>query len=470
MKIKKINIKEGIDLNIEGKASSNVLDLRLDINRIGLYTNGIAKILVSKGDSVTPLQPLFYDINNDKIKFVAPYHSKVEDIIFDGRKKIGVSLRIDSNHQKDLVEGVRIEKDRYDYNDLSADNIKKILLDTSLFNYIRKRPFSDIPDPGSIPSSIFINFMDKDPLPTDLSLMILDSDSYTNYKKGLDVISKLSSKTFVCIDEKVLNILSKNNVLEDSEDKSSNIEYVMFSGSYPAGLVGTHIHKLDPISSKDTNKQVWYLDIETVLSIGKLFRTSILDSSRIVSVSGDLSNPTHVKLLVGSDMEVLSDKNIINKDQTKNLILGSLFNGRNYNESITSKDRYLSMYDNKVSVLKNKDQEKLFSWLYPESHKYSFYNVVVSKLFRKSFSFSSLMNGSKRSIFPVEGFDKVFPFDTDTLFLLKSLSIKDTDLAIKLGCMELDEEDMGLCSFIDPAKNDYGVLLRENLDLIKSRL
>ena len=46
--------------------------------------------------------------------------------------------------------------------------------------------------------------------------------------------------------------------------------------------------------------------------------------------------------------------------------------------------------------------------------------------------------------------------------------VKDTDTAQALGCLELDEEDLGLCSFVSHAKNDYGPILRENLKQIEA--
>ncbi len=39
--------------------------------------------------------------------------------------------------------------------------------------------------------------------------------------------------------------------------------------------------------------------------------------------------------------------------------------------------------------------------------------------------------------------------------------------AQELGCLELDEEDLALCSFVCPSKYDYGPVLRANLNLIE---
>ena len=59
------------------------------------------------------------------------------------------------------------------------------------------------------------------------------------------------------------------------------------------------------------------------------------------------------------------------------------------------------------------------------------------------------------------------PLDIHPVLLLRSLAVTDTDEAQKLGCLELDEEDMQLLTYVDPGKNDWGPILRRNLDKIE---
>ena len=44
---------------------------------------------------------------------------------------------------------------------------------------------------------------------------------------------------------------------------------------------------------------------------------------------------------------------------------------------------------------------------------------------------------------------------------------RDTDLAQQLGALELDEEDLALCTFACPSKIEFGPVLRENLEIIE---
>ena len=68
---------------------------------------------------------------------------------------------------------------------------------------------------------------------------------------------------------------------------------------------------------------------------------------------------------------------------------------------------------------------------------------------------------------PVGSYEKVMPLETEPTFLLRALLCNDTDQAQLLGCMELDEEDLALCTFVCQSKYDYGKILRENLTIIE---
>ena len=68
---------------------------------------------------------------------------------------------------------------------------------------------------------------------------------------------------------------------------------------------------------------------------------------------------------------------------------------------------------------------------------------------------------------PVDAFDRVIPMDILPAPLLRALLIRDTDQAQALGCLELDPEDLALCSFVCPGKNDYGSVLSANLEQIR---
>jgi Na+-transporting NADH:ubiquinone oxidoreductase subunit A len=76
-------------------------------------------------------------------------------------------------------------------------------------------------------------------------------------------------------------------------------------------------------------------------------------------------------------------------------------------------------------------------------------------------------NGSPRAMVPIGVYETVMPLDILPTQLLRALITKDTDLAQALGCLELDEEDLSLCTFVCPSKYEFGPLLRDNLTQIE---
>ena len=68
---------------------------------------------------------------------------------------------------------------------------------------------------------------------------------------------------------------------------------------------------------------------------------------------------------------------------------------------------------------------------------------------------------------PIGMYERVFPIDILPSFLLRALHMGNTDRAEELGCLELDEEDLALCTFVDPGKTEWGPVLREVLTIIE---
>jgi Na+-transporting NADH:ubiquinone oxidoreductase subunit A len=72
-------------------------------------------------------------------------------------------------------------------------------------------------------------------------------------------------------------------------------------------------------------------------------------------------------------------------------------------------------------------------------------------------------HGSPRAMVPIGVYEGVMPLDILPTQLLRALVVMDVDAAESLGALELDEEDLALCSFVDSGKHDFGKALRANL-------
>ncbi|MGN1274732.1 MAG: NADH:ubiquinone reductase (Na(+)-transporting) subunit A, partial [Thermoguttaceae bacterium] len=129
---------------------------------------------------------------------------------------------------------------------------------------------------------------------------------------------------------------------------------------------------------------------------------------------------------------------------------------------------FLGRYHTQISVLEEGDKRHLFGWVLPGFTTYSFKRVNFSSLYPwKKFKMDTALHGGHRAIVPIGSLEEVMPLDILPTYLLRSLSYKDLEEAEALGALELEEEDLALCTFVDPGKNDFGAMLREVLTTIE---
>jgi Na+-transporting NADH:ubiquinone oxidoreductase subunit A len=155
------------------------------------------------------------------------------------------------------------------------------------------------------------------------------------------------------------------------------------------------------------------------------------------------------------------------RDNDYRLISGSVLSGKRASMPAVS---FLGRYHNQISVLREGREREFLGWLSPGANKFSIFPTFISKFLgsRKRFDFTTTTNGSPRAMVPIGMYEDVMPMDILPTFLLRSLMVGDVETAEKLGVLELDEEDLALCTFVCPGKTNYGPILRANLDDIES--
>ena len=150
------------------------------------------------------------------------------------------------------------------------------------------------------------------------------------------------------------------------------------------------------------------------------------------------------------------------------VIAGSVLGGHAVDGDITG---YLGRYHNQVSVLPEGDQREILGWLKPGARMFSVTGAFWSALVRpRRFDFSTSTNGDARPMVPIGTYEQVMPMDIEATFLLRALIAGDLELAERLGCLELDEEDLALATFVCPGKYEYGPMLRNVLERIREDL
>ena len=441
-----ITIKKGLDVPVVG-APQQVIHDGASIKTVAVlgeeYVGMRPTMHVRVDDRVKKGQVLFEDKKNPGVKFTAPAAGVVIEIN-RGEKRVlqSVVIKIDGDEQETFTQYAESE-----LANISREDVVTNLVNSGLWTALRTRPYSKIPAVDAVPTAIFISAMDTNPLAANPEVII--KEQAQAFKNGLTILGRLTEgKVFV----------SKAPGAEIPT--TGNVEVNEFAGKHPAGLVGTHIHFLNPVGAE---KFVWHLGYQDVIAFGHLFTSGEVDSRRVVALAGpEAKNPRLVRTLIGASTADLT-ANEANDVETR-VISGSILQG----SEAAGVHAYLGRYHVQVAVLKEGRDKEFIGYMYPGPNKFSVTRAYMSHLFpSKLFNMTTTTNGSSRAMVPIGNYERVMPLDILPTMLLRDLCAGDTDSAQALGALELDEEDLALCTFVCPGKSDYGVLLRDCLTTIE---
>ncbi|MDJ0939534.1 MAG: Na(+)-translocating NADH-quinone reductase subunit A [Woeseiaceae bacterium] len=445
----RVTIKKGLDIPLTGKPELTV-DEGAPVSTVAALGTDVVglrpQMSVQVGDHVRLGQTLYVDKRNPGVKFTAPGAGEVIEINRGARRSLqSVVIRLEGDEAEEF--------DRFDDTQLALldpDTIRRNLVESGLWTAFRGRPFSRIPAPTDQPAAIFVTAMNTNPLAADPAATVALNP--TSFAQGLEIISRLTEgPVYVCT--------APNSTIEVPE--RAPFRHVEFAGPHPAGLVGTHIHFLEPVSEQKT---VWHLRFNHVMAIGRLFTTGRLPTERIVALTGPMvMKPRLLKTRLGASTEDLLAGELL-PGQVR-VISGSVMSGHRASGPLA----YLSRYQNQITVLGEGSEREFLAWARFGNRKYSTTRAFTGHLLnRRGFDLTTTQNGSPRAMVSIGNFESLMPLDILATPLLKALIVQDTDRAKALGCLELDEEDLALCSFACNGKYDYGPFLRMNLDEIEA--
>jgi len=441
-------IRKGLDLPIAGVPEQHV-STGAHIRHVAIvgddYVGMRPSMRVLEGERVIKGQVLFEDKKNPGVLFTAPASGTVIAINRGERRVLqSVVIRIEGDEQRTFSRF-----DEAELATLSRETVQAQLLASGLWVALRTRPFSKSPVPGTVPAAIFVTAMDTNPLSADPQPIILAQRKA--FDAGLTLLSRLTpGKIHVC--QACGGKLGGH--------RQGQVTFNEFAGPHPAGLAGTHIHFLEPVSQ---TKQVWHLNYQDVIAIGKLFTTGELCAERVVAIGGpQASHPRLVRTLPGADIhELLAGET---KEGENRLISGSVLSGRH----AVGAQAYLGRFHLQVSVVREGREKELFGWVLPGADKFSVTRTTLGHFLRhRLFNFSTSTHGGERAMVPIGSYERVMPLDILPTLLLRDLLAGDSDSAQTLGCLELDEEDLALCTYVCPGKYEYGPVLREVLTRIE---
>ncbi|WP_422410458.1 MULTISPECIES: Na(+)-translocating NADH-quinone reductase subunit A [unclassified Endozoicomonas] len=440
-----IKIKQGLDLPITGAPDQSISDGRAvrSVAVIGFdYVGMKPTMAVAVGDRVKKGQELFTDKKTPGVRYTAPAGGVVA-AINRGEKRVLQSVVIDVDGDDEVSF---TEHKPEALSALTADQVEAQLNESGLWTALRTRPFSKVPALGSRPVSIFVTAIDTNPLSANPEIII--SEHAEAFEQGINILGKLSGgKIFLC---KAPGARIPAGIATAEE----------FDGPHPAGQPSTHIHFLDPVSAEKT---VWQINYQDVIAVGKLFTTGKLFTDRVVALAGpQVEKPRLMRTRLGASTDELAAGEL--KEGDNRIISGSVFGGRTAKGSFA----FLGRYHTQVSVLEEGNERLFMGWINPTVNRYSVLNVLTSGLSRsKLFNFTTTTNGSERAMVPVGQYEKVMPLDILATQLLRAIVVGDTEMAQKLGALELEEDDLALCTYVCAGKYEYGPILRDNLTRIE---
>ena len=442
-----IKISRGLDLPISG-APEQVIHDGPKISQVALvgsdYPGMKPTMAVREGDRIALGQLLFTDKKNEGVRYTAPAAGTVL-AINRGERRVFQSLVIDVDGDKSETFASYTDDQLAGLDRAAAvDN----LVSSGQWVALRTRPYSKVPAVGSVPSSIFVNAMDTNPLSADPAVIIARRSA--DFINGLEVLTRLTDGPVN------LCIAPESGVVGDEVD---GVRVVAFSGPHPAGLPGTHIHFLDPVSA---NKTVWTIGYQEVIAYGALFTTGQIDTQRVIALAGpQVLEPRLLATQLGANLNQFVIGELANDENR--VISGSVLAGR----KSAGKFTFLGRYHDQVSVIREDREREFLHYLRAGVNKHSAIPIFISSLTNKLFNMTSSTNGSERAMVPVGGYEGVTALDLLPVQLLRALIVGDTEMAQKLGCLELDEEDVGLYTYVCVGKYEYGPILRDNLTNIE---
>jgi Na+-transporting NADH:ubiquinone oxidoreductase subunit A len=451
-------IRRGLDIPISGAPEQRVEDGPA-VRRVAVvaddYVGLRPRMLVTAGDAVLRGTPLFEDRGNPGVRCTSPGTGRVVAVNRGERRALQtVVIELDDTDAGPGAEAPEVEYAAFTGAapaGLDPASVRALLLEAGLWPALRRRPFDRVPSPAETPRSIFVTATDTEPLTADPVVALAGREG--DFEAGLAALVRLADGRPVHLCRGPGAAIPGAGV--------PGVRVHEFLGPHPAGNAGVHIHHVDPA---DRDRPVWHAGYQDVAAMGGLFLRGRVPLERVIALGGPAAlRPRLLRTRFGASLDELTAGELAPGEAR--VISGSVLSGRSAMGPIHG---FLGRRHHQVSVLPEAGERRFLGWMAPGWDRFSAWRLFLSTLRRgRRFDFDTDTNGGERAVLPSFAFDAVLPFDTLPVFLFKALLAGDVERAEALGCLELAEEDVALCSFVCPSKIDYGAALRGMLARIE---
>ncbi len=444
-------IKGGYDVPLQGQAEQR-LDDGPRPRTVGLcpvrYHGIQPRLDVTVGQSVKIGSPLFHDKKNPRLRFCSPASGKIAEIKMGPRRTI----------EEIQITCSGVEFEQFDYfrtheiSNLRRETLIDLLLSAGVWPFIRQRPFGTIPPPGRSPSALFINCMDTAPLAPDAAFVLQGKEE--EFKAGVEACRVLSPNG--------VHLVVDGTRTDAFFARSEGIQKHAFIGKHPAGLVGTHIHAIDPLGNH--TKSHWFLNARDVVALGAFLLIGQFPTDRVVTITGPAApDRRSVRTQIGVRLSELSAGEIA---PDARIISGNVLSGTR-----KEADGFLDFYDDQVTVLAEGTERNFIAWLLPGFGRWSITRAFASAFFPgKRYRMHTNTNGEPRAFVQTGLYEDLVALDVLPDFLAKAILAGDVELMEQLGILECDPEDFALCSYVCPSKIEFTEIIQSGLELMEAEI
>jgi Na+-transporting NADH:ubiquinone oxidoreductase subunit A len=445
-------IRKGHDIPLAGAARETVETAPPPVS-IALRTADITgfkfNVHVNEGEPVKPGQVLCHTRQYPDIRFRSPAGGIVREILRGERRALHeIIIAPDAGDNPDTFRiFAPVDPDTSE-----PETIRAHLLDSGLWPFIQQRPLAKISHPGSRPAAIFINAMATAPLAAQPHILLHGRED--DLAAGIRVLSRLNGgKTYVCV--------RAGGPPVPGVDMLDGVETHAFSGPHPAGCPGVHIQLIQPLKRGET---AWCIPAVDAADIGYLFRTGRLPLERVIALAGSaVADPKYYRVRSGCDLaSLLGDR--VDTAAPVRFINGDVLAGKRMEPSA-----HLAGNQTLLTVIPEGTARDFMGWGMPGFARYSAFRTFASSLLpRRKFTLDTRLHGGVRAIVDIGQWYNVLPFDIHLSYLIRAVQAGDIQEAENLGLLELSEEDVALCAFVDPSKTDVCGVIRKGLDLYEA--
>jgi Na+-transporting NADH:ubiquinone oxidoreductase subunit A len=442
-----IRIKKGLDIKLKGaaeKAKENAIVSNFYTIRPEDFHSVIPKLIAKEGSKLKAGEPVFYDKSNEAVKFVSPVSGEILEITRGEKRKI-VAIKIQADKEQSCKDNGKLNVES-----ASAEEIKKQLLASGCWPFIKQRPYDVIANPDKAPKAIFISAYASAPLSADLDYVLQGKE--IELQAAITALGKLTEgKVHVSVGANSNSPLARLN----------GITLHKVSGPHPSGNVGTQINKIDPVNKGEV---VWTINAQDLVIIGELLLTGKFNAERIVALVGSsVEKPRYFVTKIGSEVATMIYDQGIKKEANVRIISGNVLSGKQVHPG-----GYLDYYSNVISILPEGDDYEFFGWTTPVFNKISTSRALTFSWLtpNKKYDLNTNTNGEHRAFVVTGSYEEVFPLDIFPMQILKACMYQDLDEMEALGMYEVAPEDFALTEFICVSKQPHQKIIRKGLDVM----